>query len=103
MKLTDALFKQTYTFFLWQMFFYTIYFIPFMAQLLLYDHLVKNDTDDPKKYWDSTESNPIIVCNTICIIIALGFFLIEIVQIIILSFTEYSKQARFYEFFWFPV
>lgn len=89
MKLTDALFKQTYSFFLWQMFFYLIYVAPFMSQLLFYDHLVKNKTNNPKKYWDPSESNQIIACNTICIIISFGFFLIECVQITILGFTEY--------------
>ena len=78
MKLTDALFNDSKYFYYKQIFAYIIYIVPFMMQLLWYDHL-EFEADANGNWYDPTETRQIIICNIICMVICTGFFIIELI------------------------
>lgn len=43
----------------------------------------------------------IILCNLICIVIAFGFFAIEVIQTRVRGFWDYMKDDRSFEIAWF--
>ena len=77
-----------------------MYMMPFFFQLLYLDHISDKLED---KYYNDTQEPYVIICNTICVVIAAAFFYIEIIQIKVLGFWLYWEDARAYELYWFPV
>lgn len=100
MKLTDALFEGSRNFYYKQILCYFGYLIPFFYQFILLDHI---SDDASKNYYDDSQEPAIIICNLICMVIAFGFFLIEIIQARVLGFREYLADNRSYEIIWFSV
>jgi len=61
-----------------------------------------NDNNEENNY-EIGESKKIIICNIACMLICSGFFIIELIQISILGFSNYWNESRAFELFWFPI